>query len=211
MTELLDQLFGRECFLNEVIWAYDYGARSKSRWPAKHDTILVYVKDPASYHFDSEAVDREPYMAPGLVTAEKAAKGKLPTDVWWHTIVSPTGASVGIGFAIPSDLARDIVAQLLARGRIDRGWLGVAINEGAKPSGVLVAGLDRDGPAARAGIRQGDVLLSVNGDKVDSANGLIRSIAAISPGSTARVMLRRQNREMELRVVVGLRPSEQDG
>ena len=83
---LLDQLFGRDCFLNEVIWAYDYGARSKSRWPAKHDTILVYVKDPASYHFDSEAVDREPYMAPGLVTAEKAAKGKLPTDVWWHKI-----------------------------------------------------------------------------------------------------------------------------
>ena len=100
---------------------------------------------------------------------------------------------------------------MLARGRIDRGWLGVAINEGAKPSGVLVAGLDRDGPAARAGIKQGDVLLSVNGDKVDSANGLIRSIAAIAPGSTARVVLRRQNREMELRVVVGLRPSEQDG
>ena len=88
---LLDQLFGRECFLNEIIWAYDYGARSKSRWPAKHDTILVYVKDPARYHFDSAAVDREPYMAPGLVGPEKAARGKLPTDVWWHTIVSPTG------------------------------------------------------------------------------------------------------------------------
>ncbi len=88
---LLDEIFGRECFLNELIWAYDYGARAKRRWPAKHDTILVYVKDPANYHFDSEAVDREPYMAPGLVTAEKAARGKLPTDVWWHTIVSPTG------------------------------------------------------------------------------------------------------------------------
>ena len=88
---LLDELFGRECFLNEIVWAYDYGARTKRRWPAKHDTILVYVKDPAAYYFDSEAVDREPYMAPGLVTAEKAARGKLPTDVWWHTIVSPTG------------------------------------------------------------------------------------------------------------------------
>jgi site-specific DNA-methyltransferase (adenine-specific) len=89
---LLDEVFGRDSFLNEIIWAYDYGARSKRRWPAKHDTILVYAKDPDAYHFDAEAVDREPYMAPGLVTAEKAARGKLPTDVWWHTIVSPTGA-----------------------------------------------------------------------------------------------------------------------
>jgi site-specific DNA-methyltransferase (adenine-specific) len=88
---LLDRLFGRDCFLNEIIWAYDYGARPRRRWPAKHDTILVYVKDPDRYWFDAEAVEREPYMAPGLVTAEKAARGKLPTDVWWHTIVSPTG------------------------------------------------------------------------------------------------------------------------
>jgi site-specific DNA-methyltransferase (adenine-specific) len=88
---LLDALFGPDCFLNEIIWAYDYGGKSKSRWPSKHDTILVYVKDPANYYFDSEAVDREPYMAPGLVTPEKVEKGKLPTDVWWHTIVSPTG------------------------------------------------------------------------------------------------------------------------
>ncbi|MEV8337420.1 site-specific DNA-methyltransferase [Leucobacter sp. NPDC077196] len=89
---LLDALFGPECFINEIIWAYDYGARSKRRWPAKHDNILVYAKHPDWYHFDSEAVDREPYMAPGLVTPEKAALGKLPTDTWWHTIVSPTGA-----------------------------------------------------------------------------------------------------------------------
>jgi site-specific DNA-methyltransferase (adenine-specific) len=88
---LLDALFGPDCFLNEIIWAYDYGGKSKSRWPAKHDTILVFVKDPKQYYFDSETVDREPYMAPGLVTEEKVAKGKLPTDVWWHTIVSPTG------------------------------------------------------------------------------------------------------------------------
>jgi site-specific DNA-methyltransferase (adenine-specific) len=88
---LLDALFGPECFLNEIIWAYDYGGKSKSRWPAKHDTILVYVKDPKDYYFNSEEVDREPYMAPGLVTPEKIERGKLPTDVWWHTIVSPTG------------------------------------------------------------------------------------------------------------------------
>ena len=88
---LLDELFGRECFLNEIIWAYDYGARPRRRWPAKHDTILVYVKDRERYWFDAEEVEREPYMAPGLVTPEKAARGKLPTDVWWHTIVSPTG------------------------------------------------------------------------------------------------------------------------
>lgn len=88
---LLDGLFGRECFLNEIIWAYDYGGKAKNRWPAKHDNILVYVKNPKTYYFDSSTVDREPYMAPGLVTKEKVERGKLPTDVWWHTIVSPTG------------------------------------------------------------------------------------------------------------------------
>jgi site-specific DNA-methyltransferase (adenine-specific) len=88
---LLDELFGRECFLNELIWAYDYGAKPRRRWPAKHDTILVYVRDPARYLFFSDQIEREPYMAPGLAGAERAARGKLPTDVWWHTIVSPTG------------------------------------------------------------------------------------------------------------------------
>ena len=88
---MLDEIFGRECFQNEIIWAYDYGARSTKRWPAKHDNILWYTKDPALYTFNLEAVDRIPYMAPGLVGAEKAARGKTPTDVWWHTIVSPTG------------------------------------------------------------------------------------------------------------------------
>jgi site-specific DNA-methyltransferase (adenine-specific) len=88
---LLDELFGRECFLNELIWAYDYGAKPRRRWPAKHDTILVYVKDPERYLFDCDAVDREPYMAPGLVTPEQRERGKRPSDTWWHTIVSPTG------------------------------------------------------------------------------------------------------------------------
>ena len=88
---LLDDLVGRESFINEIIWAYDYGARSKSRWPAKHDNILWYAKDPDNYVFHYDAIDRIPYMAPGLVGPEKAARGKTPTDVWWHTIVSPTG------------------------------------------------------------------------------------------------------------------------
>ena len=108
---LLDALFGRECFLNEIIWAYDYGARSKSRWPAKHDNILVYVKDPKNYYFDSSAVDREPYMAPGLVTKEKAELGKLPTDVWWHTIVSPTGKEkTGYPTQKPEGVLRRVIA-----------------------------------------------------------------------------------------------------
>jgi site-specific DNA-methyltransferase (adenine-specific) len=88
----LDRLFGgREHFINEIIWAYDYGGRPKNRWPAKHDTILWYAIDPSRYVFDFEAMDRIPYMAPGLVTPEKAARGKTPTDVWWHTIVATNG------------------------------------------------------------------------------------------------------------------------
>ena len=88
---MLDRIFGRECLINEIIWAYDYGARSKRKWPAKHDNILWYVKDPKSYTFNYEEMDRIPYMAPGLVGPEKAARGKTPTDVWWHTIVPTTG------------------------------------------------------------------------------------------------------------------------
>ena len=88
---LLDTIFGRECFLNEVIWAYDYGARSKSKWPTKHDNILVYVKNPDSYIFNYDEIERIPYMAPGLVGPEKAERGKTPTDTWWHTIVPTNG------------------------------------------------------------------------------------------------------------------------
>jgi len=88
---LLDSIFGRDCFLNEIIWAYDYGGRRKNRWPAKHDTILVYVKEAGAHLFDQDQITRVPYLAPALVSPEKAARGKLPTDVWWHTIVSTTG------------------------------------------------------------------------------------------------------------------------
>jgi site-specific DNA-methyltransferase (adenine-specific) len=116
---LLDEIFGRECFLNEIIWAYDYGARTKRRWPAKHDTILVYVKDPAAYFFDSEEVDREPYMAPGLVTAEKAAMGKLPTDVWWHTIV-PTSGHEKTGY--PTQKPEGIVRRMVGASTRPGDW-----------------------------------------------------------------------------------------
>ena len=88
---MLDGIFGRDSFINEIIWAYDYGARSRCRWSAKHDNILWYAKDPENYTFNFEEMDRIPYMAPGLVGADKAALGKTPTDVWWHTIVSPNG------------------------------------------------------------------------------------------------------------------------
>lgn len=88
----LDRLLGRDHFMNEIVWAYDFGGRPKRRWPSKHDTILWYVRDPDEYVFDYEAMDRLPYMAPGLVTKEKAARGKTPTDVWWHTIVPTNGA-----------------------------------------------------------------------------------------------------------------------
>ena len=89
---LLDGIFGRRCFLNEIIWAYDFGGRPRRRWPPKHDNILVYVKDPASYIFNTHDIGRIPYMAPGLVGREKAARGKLPTDTWWHSIVGTNSA-----------------------------------------------------------------------------------------------------------------------
>lgn len=107
---MLDGLFGRDSFLNEIIWAYDYGARSRSKWPAKHDNILVYVKNPSNYIFNATDVDREPYMAPGLVTPEKVALGKLPTDVWWHTIVSPNGKEkTGYATQKPVGILRRII------------------------------------------------------------------------------------------------------
>jgi len=93
----LDSLLGRSHFMNEIIWAYDYGGRPRTKWPAKHDTILWYARNPKNYVFNYDAIDRIPYMAPGLVTPEKAARGKTPTDVWWHTIV-PTNSKEKTGY-----------------------------------------------------------------------------------------------------------------
>jgi site-specific DNA-methyltransferase (adenine-specific) len=115
---LLDGIFGRRCFLNELIWAYDYGGRASDRWPAKHDTILVYVRRAGAHHFDRTAVERVPYMAPGLVTPEKAARGKLPTDVWWHTIVPTSGREkTGYPTQKPAGVLRRILQASSSPGR----------------------------------------------------------------------------------------------
>ena len=136
---LLDSLFGRDCFLNEVIWAYDYGGRTRRRWPPKHDTILVYVKDPRQYYFDPEGADRIPYLAPGLVGPEKAARGKLPTDAWWHTIVPPGGKErTGYPTQKPLGIVRRIVRAssppdgLVADFFAGSGTTGVAAGESGR-------------------------------------------------------------------------------
>ena len=116
---LLDEIFGRECFLNEIIWAYDYGAKPRRRWPAKHDTILVYVRTPGGHWFDAEAVEREPYMAPALVSAEKAARGKRPTDVWFHTIV-PTNGREKTGY--PTQKPEGVLRRIVAASSRPGGW-----------------------------------------------------------------------------------------
>jgi site-specific DNA-methyltransferase (adenine-specific) len=116
---LLDEVFGREAFLNEIIWAYDYGAKPRRRWPAKHDTILAYVRTPGAHHFDADAVEREPYMAPGLVGPEKAARGKRPTDVWFHTIV-PTNGGEKTGY--PTQKPAGVLRRLVAASSRPVGW-----------------------------------------------------------------------------------------
>ena len=136
---VLDALFGRESFLNEIIWAYDYGARAKNKWPAKHDTILVYVKNPTGYYFNNTEVDREPYMAPGLVTPEKVALGKLPTDVWWHTIVSPTGKEkTGYATQKPEGILRRIIQASSAKGDWVLDFFG-----GSGTTGAVAGALER--------------------------------------------------------------------
>ena len=129
---LLDEVFGREQFLNEVIWAYDYGARSTTRWSPKHDVILVYVRDRERYHFDAREVDRLPYMAPSLVTPEKAERGKLPTDVWWHTIV-PTNSRERTGYPTqkPLGILRRIVAASSQPGDLVLDWCAGSGTTGA--------------------------------------------------------------------------------
>ncbi len=115
----LDQIFGRDCFLNEIIWAYDYGAKPARRWPAKHDTILVYTRTPDGHIFDADAVEREPYMAPGLVGPEKAARGKRPTDTWWHTIVA-TGGRERTGY--PTQKPEGVLRRIVAASSRPGGW-----------------------------------------------------------------------------------------
>jgi site-specific DNA-methyltransferase (adenine-specific) len=135
----LDGIFGRECFLNEIVWAYDYGARSKRRWPSKHDTILVYVKDAKRYYYDAEAVDREPYMAPGLVTPEKVAAGKLPTDVWWHTIV-PTNGHEKTGY--PTQKPEGVLRRMVQASTRPGDWC-LDFFAGSGTLGAVAGKLDR--------------------------------------------------------------------
>jgi len=129
---LIDSIFGRDAFINEIIWAYDYGARTTKRWPAKHDTIFFYAKDPSRYLFDTTDIDRIPYMAPGLVGPEKAARGKLPTDTWWHTIVSPTGKEK-LGYPTQKPLG---ILSRIVRASSPRGGLVVDFFAGSGTTGA---------------------------------------------------------------------------
>ncbi|MFL5254056.1 MAG: trypsin-like peptidase domain-containing protein [Rhodopila sp.] len=124
-------------------------------------------------------------------------------------IVSPTGASVGIGFAIPSDTVSRIVSQLLAKGSIERGWLGVSVED--RDKAVIIAAVDRRGPAARAGVRHGDQVVAVNGEPIETSRGLIRAVAAEAPGNSVRLTIRRAGHDMDIAVSVGRRPNEQAG
>ena len=131
----LDEIFGRESFINEIIWAYDFGGRSKSRWPAKHDNILWYAKDPRNYTFNYDAIDRIPYMAPGLVGPEKAARGKTPTDVWWHTIVG-TNSREKTGYATQKPLG---IIERIVRVHSNPGDLVVDFFAGSGTTGEAAA------------------------------------------------------------------------
>ena len=135
----LDEIFGRECFLNEIVWAYDFGGKPKRRWPSKHDTILVYVRTAGRHHFDSEAVEREPYMAPGLVTPEKARRGKMPVDTWWHTIV-PTNGREKTGY--PTQKPEGVVRRIVAASSREGGWC-LDFFAGSGTLGAVCAALDR--------------------------------------------------------------------
>jgi len=138
-------------------------------------------------------------------------------------IYSPSGASAGIGFAVPSDLARGVIDQLRSSGRVERGWLGVSVQDAdsaepgglrrgaAAAGGVLVAGVERGSPASRAGLRQGDQVLAINGGAVDTSRALVRGIAAVAPGQTVRLTILRNGRPMELPVQVGRRPAQPQG
>jgi len=135
----LDRLLGRDCFRNEIIWAYDFGGRPKRRWPAKHDTLLWYVLDPERYVFQFDEMDRIPYMAPGLVGKEKAARGKTPTDVWWHTIV-PTNSKEKTGYPTQKPLG---VLERVIKVHTEPGDTVLDFFAGSGTTGEAAARLDR--------------------------------------------------------------------
>ncbi|MGF1465009.1 MAG: DNA-methyltransferase [Sandaracinaceae bacterium] len=172
---LLDQLFGRDGFRNEIIWAYDYGARRHDRWSPKHDTILWYVKDPGTYRFDREAMDRIPYMAPGLVGKEKAARGKTPTDVWWHTIV-PTRGSERTGY--PTQKPLGVVSRL--------------VKVHSRPGDLLLDFFAGSGTLGEAAARERRSAILVD-DSLDAVRVMARRLAFAEPrlhGVTAEELAR---------------------
>jgi len=137
---MLDEIFGRKSFLNEIIWSYDFGGRSKKRWSSKHDNILWYVKNPKNYTYNYDDIDRIPYMAPGLVGPEKAAKGKTPTDVWWHTIV-PTAGKERTGYATQKPLG---IIERIIKVHTNPGDLVLDFFAGSGTLGEAAAKYDRD-------------------------------------------------------------------
>ncbi len=159
----LDRLLGRDRFMNEIVWAYDYGARSKSRWPSKHDTILWYVQDPKSYVFNYDAMDRLPYMAPKLVTREKAERGKTPTDVWWHTIV-PTSGREKTGYPTQKPL----------------GILGRIVKVHSNPGDVVLDFFAGSGTTGEAAARHGRQFVLVD-DNPEAIRVMTTRLAPFAP------------------------------
>ena len=136
---MLDQIFGRECFRNEIIWAYDYGGKPRDRWPAKHDNVLWYSRSPSGYTFHYDAIDRVPYMAPDLVGPEKAARGKIPTDVWWITVV-PTNSREKTGYPTQKPLK---LLERIVRVHSNPGDLVLDFFAGSGTTGQAAANLGR--------------------------------------------------------------------
>ncbi len=160
---LLDQIFGRAGFMNEIIWAYDYGARSKKRWSPKHDSLLWYAKDPRDYVFHYDEIDRIPYLAPDLVGPEKAARGKTPTDVWWHTIVSPTGREK-TGYATQKPL----------------GVLERIVRVHSNPGDLLLDFFAGSGTLGEAAARNGREFLLVD-ENPEAIEVMVKRLAPFSP------------------------------
>jgi site-specific DNA-methyltransferase (adenine-specific) len=168
----LDRLLGRESFRNEIIWAYDFGGRPKRKWPSKHDTILWYSIDPKQYVFQFEEMDRIPYMAPGLVGKEKAARGKTPTDVWWHTIV-PTNGKEKTGYPTQKPL----------------GVLERIIKVHTEPGDVVLDFFAGSGTAGEAAARNGRgfVLIDEHPDAIDTMRRRLATWAAeVEPAATGQ-------------------------
>jgi site-specific DNA-methyltransferase (adenine-specific) len=160
---LMDGLFGRDNFLNEIIWAYDYGGRPRDRWPAKHDNILLYAKSLGRHVFDRDAIERIPYMAPALAGPEKAARGKLPTDTWWHTIVSPTGKEK-LGY--PTQKPLGVVRR--------------AIQASSRPGGIVLDAFAGSGTTGAAALAEGRRFILV--DTLPNAIAVMKRRFAAEPG-----------------------------